>query len=179
MSWSFADGQHLAISIEARKKKTQQYSAVAGFFRQYEPIYVAADESDVIQLRTHIRGEEVYLYCLRTAQAAAQALLLDYLEAMNALSRRPLWYNALVANCTTTIRQRVIHAGGRVPLSWRLFANGSLPVLLYKRGSLDASRPFAALQAMSRINDRARAAGAAANFSARIRGGLPMPRLLR
>jgi hypothetical protein len=98
---------------------------------------------------------------------------------MNALSRRPLWYNALVANCTTTIRQRVIHAGGRVPLSWRLFANGSLPVLLYKRGSLDASRPFAALQAMSRINDRARAAGAAANFSARIRGGLPMPRLLR
>ena len=59
------------------------------------------------------------------------------------------------------------------------FANGALPALLYKRGSLDASRPFAALQAMSRINDRARAAGAAANFSAKIRGGLPMPRLLR
>jgi len=57
----------------------------------------------VIKLRTNIRGEEVYLYRLRTAQAAAQALLRDSLEAMNAISRQPLWYNALVANCTTTI----------------------------------------------------------------------------
>src|SRR5262245_4934015 len=40
LSWSFADGQHLAISIETRKTKGQQYSAIAGFFRQYELIYV-------------------------------------------------------------------------------------------------------------------------------------------
>jgi Domain of unknown function (DUF4105) len=176
MSWSFADGQHLAISIETRKRKNQQYSAVAGFFRQYELIYVAADENDVIKLRTDIRGEDVYLYRLRTAQAGARALLLKYLDAMNAISLQPLWYNALVANCTTTIRQRVVDAGGKAPLSWRLFANGYLPELLYKRGSIDASRPFAELKAMSRINDRARTADAAENFSVRIRGGLPMPR---
>ena len=176
VSWSFADGQHLAISIETRKRKNQEYSAVAGFFRQYELIYVAADENDVIKLRTDIRGEDVYLYRLRTAQGGARALLLKYLDAMNVISLQPLWYNALVANCTTTIRERVIDAGGTVPLSWRLFANGYLPELLYKRGSLDASRPFAELKAMSRINDRARTADAAENFSVRIRGGLPMPR---
>lgn len=177
MSWSFADGQHLAVSIETRKTKNQEYSTLAGFFRQYELIYVAGDERDVIKLRTNIRGEDVYLFRLRTSQQAARILLLDYLEAMNELSRKPRWYNALVTNCTTAIRQRVIHAGGKMPLSWKLFANAYLPELLYERGSLDASRPFEELRAMSRINDRARAAGAAEDFSARIRAGLPMPRL--
>jgi len=178
LSWSFADGRHLAISVETRKRKDQEYSAIAGFFRQYELIYVAADESDVIRLRTDIRGEEVYLYRLvGVTQAAARALLLDYFEAMNAIARRPQWYNALLANCTTIIRQRVIHAGGRLPLSWRLFANAYLPGLLYERGSIDTSRPFAELKAMSRINDRAKAARADEDFSAAIRKGLPMPRM--
>jgi hypothetical protein len=114
---------------------------------------------------------------LRTAQRAAKILLFDYLEAMNALAREPRWYNALLTNCTTAIRQRVIHAGGKMPLSWRLLANAYLPELLYERGSFDSGRPFAELKTMSRINDRARAAGAAEDFSARIRAGLPMPRL--
>ena len=124
---SFADGRHLAISVETRKQKNQRYSTVAGFFRQYELIYVVADERDVIKLRTNIRGEEVCLYRLQVTQAAAKFLLLDYVEAMNVLSRNPRWYNALVMNCTTAMRQRVLHAGGKVPLSWRIFANGYLP----------------------------------------------------
>jgi len=177
MSWSFADGQHLAISVETRKKKNQQYSAMAAFFRQYELIYVVADESDVIKLRTNVRGEQVYLYRLRTSRAAARALLLDFLEAMNAVAGKPIWYNALVANCTTVIRERVIHSGGKVPFSWRLFANAYLPELLYNRGSFDTSLPFAELKAMSHINDRARVADAGEEFSTVIRSGLPMPPL--
>jgi hypothetical protein len=177
VSWSFADGQHLAISVETRKKKGQSYSAIKAFFRQYELIYVAADESDVIKLRTNIRGEEVYLYRLRTPQGAARVLLLDFLEAMNAISQKPRWYNALVANCTTIIRERVIHAGGRAPFSWRLLANAYLPELLYRRGTIDTSLSFAELKAKSRINDRARETGEGEDFSVAIRSGLPMPRL--
>jgi len=176
MSWSFADGGHLAISVETRKKKNQEYSAIKAFLRQYELIYVVADESDVIKLRTNYRREEVYLYRLRTSPAQARALLLDYVDAMNAVSREPMWYNALVANCTTIIRERVIHAGGRVPFSWRILASGYLPELLYRRGTIDTSLPFAELKAISRINDRALAAGTGEDFSARIRDGLPMPR---
>ena len=66
MSWAFTDGQHIAISIETRKEVGESYSAVAGFFRQYELYYVVADERDVIRLRTNYRGEQVYLYPLRT-----------------------------------------------------------------------------------------------------------------
>jgi hypothetical protein len=175
MSWSFTDGQHLAVSIETRKEKGEQYSAVAGFFRQYELIYVAADEEDVVKLRTNFRGEDVYLYRLRPTRERARALLVDYLEAMNELAAEAGWYNALTTNCTTTIRQRVMHAGGDLPLSWKLLANGHLPELLYERGSLDQNLPFEALRATSRINLRARAVAPGEDFAARIRAGLPLP----
>jgi hypothetical protein len=52
----------VAISIETRKEKGEGYSAVLGFFRQYELYYVAADERDVIRVRTNVRGEHVFLY---------------------------------------------------------------------------------------------------------------------
>lgn len=175
LSWSFADGQHLAISVEVRKRKNQEYSALKALFRQYELIYVVADERDVIKLRTSYRREQVYLYRLQTSRGKARALLLEFLEAMNAVAREPIWYNALTANCTSVIRQRVIHAGGRLPFSWRFFANAYLPQLLYRRGMLDTGRPFAELAALSHINDRALAVGAGEDFSAAIRRGLPMP----
>ena len=174
MSWAFDDGQHLAVSIETRKEKGEVYSAFAGFFRQYELIYVAADEADVVKLRTNYRGEEVYVYRLQVPRERARALLLDYLEAMNELARQPAWYNALTTNCTTTIRQRVMHAGGSPPLSWKLLANGYLPELLYERGTLDTRLPFAELEAASHINARARATRDGDDFSAAIRVGLPM-----
>lgn len=175
LSWSFADGRHLAISVEVRKRRDQDYSALKSLFRQYELIYVVADEADVIKLRTNCRrNEETYLHRLRTSKAAAQALLLDFMKAINDIARQPVWYNALSANCTTTIRQRVIHAGGKLAMSWRLIANAYLPPLLYRQGLFDTSRPFADLKAMSHINERARRIGEGEDFSARIREGLPM-----
>jgi hypothetical protein len=177
MSWSFSDGQHLAVSIETRKEKGEEYSAIAGFFRQYELIYVAADEADVVRLRTNFRNEHVYLYRLTVTKERARAFLLDYLGAMNELARKPDWYNALSTNCTTTIRQRVIHAGGQMPLSWKLLANGYLPELLYQRDRLDRSLPFPELKQASNIDERARAAPDDGSFAAAIRAGLPMPSL--
>jgi hypothetical protein len=43
LSWDFGIDGHLAISIETRKDKTQQYSVVKGFFKQFGLSYVAAD----------------------------------------------------------------------------------------------------------------------------------------
>ena len=50
MSWGFEGDQYLAISIETRKEKGEQYSALRGFFRQYELVFVVADERDVVRL---------------------------------------------------------------------------------------------------------------------------------
>ena len=175
-SWDFDDGQHLAISIETRKEKGESYSALRGFFRQYELYYVVADERDLVGLRTNYRGEQVYLYRIRVPAAQARALLIDYLNEVNHLADHPEWYNALTQNCTTTIRGHAQNIGASGNLDWRLLANGHLDQLLYERGQIDTSIPFADLRARSNITEKAKAADDSPDFSLRIRQGLPEPR---
>ena len=172
VSWDFDDGQHLAISIETRKEKGESYSALRGFFRQYELYYVVADERDLVGLRTNHRGEQVYLYRLRATPAQARALLVDYLDEVNSLADHPEWYNALTQNCTTTIRGHTQHIGAAGSLDWRMLANGHLDELLYERGQIDTSLPFAEIKVRSDITDKAKAADDSPDFSAKIRQGL-------
>jgi len=177
MSWDFSDGQHIAISIEVRKNTSQQYSTVAGFFRQYPLYYAVADERDVIGVRTNFRGENVYLYRLTSPVVNARALLLDYLKSVNGLVEDPEWYNALLDNCTTSIQRHVrdVNPQGS-PFNWRLIVNGYLPELLYQRGTIDTSMPFDELRERSNIDARAKASGLGPHFSEMIRDGLPNPR---
>jgi hypothetical protein len=172
-SWEFADGQHLAISIETRKEVGEEYSAVLGFFRQYELYYVVADERDVIGVRTNHRGEDVYLYRMKTPVPVARALLVSYLEEMNRLVNAPRWYNALVNNCTTVIRQHAQHVAARRPFDWRIIVNGYIDELGYERGTIDTSLPFDELRRRSNITERGKAAGTSPDFSQQIREGLP------
>jgi hypothetical protein len=175
LSWVFEDGPPLAISIETRRTRSQQYSAVRGFFREYEICYVAADERDVIGLRTNYRGEQVYLYRLQTPPERARALLLDYVASMNALAKEPAWYNAFTDNCTTSIQTHVKDVGAASPLDWRIFANGYADQMLYERGTVDTRIPFEELRTQCLIVPKAQAAGDGPGFSARIREGVPRP----
>ena len=173
MSWAFQDGQHLAVSIETRKEVGEEYSALLGFFRQYELYYVVADERDVIGVRAGPRQEDVHLYRIRASPAFARAMLLDYLESVNRLARAPQWYNALTHSCTTTIRHHAQAVGAGNPFDWRILANGYIDELGYKRHQINTSIPFAELRRRSDITARARAAGDRKDFSALIRDGLP------
>jgi hypothetical protein len=173
LSWEFEDAPPLAISIETRKEKGEEYSAVRGFFRQFELYYVVADERDVIGIRTNHRGEHTFLYRVRMPVEQARAVLVDYLEVIEKLAHRPRWYNAFSQNCTTTIRVHLQHVGIARALNWRLFANGYLPELMYARGTLDQSLPFPELRRRSEITERAKAAGTSEDFARRIREGLP------
>jgi hypothetical protein len=174
VSWDFDDGQHLAVSIETRKERGESYSALRGFFRQYELYYVVADERDLVGLRTNYRGEQVYLYRIRASAAQARALLVDYLDEVNRLADRPQWYNALTQNCTTAIRGHAQNIGAGRQLDWRLLANGHLDQLLYERAQIDTSLPFAELKARSNITEKAKAADDSPDFSAQIRQGQPV-----
>ena len=55
VSFQFADAPPLCFSIETRKKLGQTYSTIGGLYRQFELIYIVADERDVIRLRTNYR----------------------------------------------------------------------------------------------------------------------------
>ena len=174
LSFGFDDGRFLAISVEARKEGGEEYSALAGFFKQYELIYVLADEGDVIRLRANYRGEEVYLYRIRSPATTARGIFLGYLDHLNRLRDRPEWYHALTQNCTTSILGDAGPYAIRSWRSWKLLANAHLDELADDIGAIDRSLPFRDLRARSRITDRARAAGADPAFSRLIRRGLPI-----
>jgi hypothetical protein len=172
-SWEFADGSHLAVSIETRKEKGEEYSALRGFFRQYELYYAVGDERDLIALRTNHRGETVYLYRVGGSMNKGRDLLLEYVREINAVAERPRWYNALTHNCTTSIWHHARAVGSGPAIDWRLLANGYLPDLAYERGTVNTSMPLAELKRRSDITARARASEGREDFSAAIREGLP------
>ena len=175
LSWQFEDAPPLAVSIETRKEKGESYSAVRGFFRQFELVYVVADERDVVRLRTSFRGEQVFLYRLATSREAARALLEQYLEEANVLARQPAWYNAFTENCTTAIWRNVRALAPESPFDWRLLANGYVDRMLYERGEVDTSLPFGELRARSDVTERAKACPDREDFSRCLREGLPAP----
>jgi len=174
VSFQFADALPLCFSIETRKKIGQSYSTTAGLYRQFGLIYIAADERDVIRLRTNYRqGEDVYLYRTAIPPAKAQERFREYLASLNSLQSKPRWYNAVTTNCTTTIRtQRP--ANERVPWDWRILLNGKADEMMYQHDAIvTGGLPFAELKARSLINSRARAANDSPDFSRLIREGLP------
>jgi hypothetical protein len=174
VSFQFADAPPICFSIETRKEIGETYSAIGGFFRQFELIYVVAEERDVIGVRTNFRrGEDVYLYRTTVSPEKARERFMDYIAALNELHARPRWYNAVTSNCTTSIRtQRA--AADRTPWDWRILLNGKGDELLFERGALaTGGLPFAELKARSLINTAAKTADAAPDFSRLIRTGLP------
>jgi hypothetical protein len=174
MSFCFEPDQYLCISIETRKEVGEEYSAIKGFFRQYELIYIVGDERDLIRLRTNFRKETVYLYRLTAKPALVCKVLLDYLKRINQLNRQPEWYNALTENCTTAIRGHTApYTRGK--MSWKLLLNGYLDTLLYENKAIDTSMPFEKLKSLSQINDKALKADNITDFSITIREGLPNP----
>ena len=176
LSFGFKDQPPIAISIEARKSRDEGYSTLKGFFRQYELVYVVADERDVIRVRTNYRRdppEDVYVYPLRGTPENARRVFLDYLALINSLKDRPRFYNTLTTNCTTNIWMHAKVNPGHVPFSWKILASGHVPEYLYEAGLLDASLPFAELQCRSRVNEAALAADQAEDFSRRSRAGRP------
>jgi hypothetical protein len=173
VSFQFADVPPLCFSIETRKKVGQTYSTIGGLYRQFELIYIVADERDVIRLRTNYRMEDIYLYRTTISPAHARERFLEYIHSLNALRNRPRWYNAITTNCTTSIRTQ--HPPNeRMPWDWRILLNGKGDELLYERHLiLTDGLPFAELKARSLIDARAWAANDSPDFSKRIRLGLP------
>ena len=173
VSFGFNGRDYLCFSIETRKEKGEGYSALKGLFRQFELMYIVADERDVVRLRTNYRqGEKVYLFRLTGSPEKARRFFLDYLRRMNSLRERPEWYSAVTHNCTTSIRMQRA-AADRTPWDWRMLLNGHGDELLYEHGIIVTNLPLAQLKERCHINARARTADLEAGFSRLIRQGVP------
>jgi hypothetical protein len=177
LSFAFSDGEHVAISIESRKEKGEAYSTFKGFFRQYELNYVVGDERDLIRLRSNYRRdppEDVYVYRTAMPKEGAKQLFLEYMREINALKDKPVFYNTLTSNCTTSIWQLSRINPAHLPFSWKILASGHVPEYLHEHGAIGpADQPFADIQRRAHVNARAQAADQSADFSRLIRAELP------
>jgi hypothetical protein len=173
VSFGFEGGDYLCVSIETRPKENQGYSPLAACFKQFELIYVVADERDVVRLRTNFRDEAVYLYHIQTTPQAMRRFFLRYCDRVNDLWARPEWYCTLTRNCTTDIPRRDGRTYGLFPESWKIIINGFVDQFFYQTGSLDQSVPLTELRKLGHINTRGQNAGDDPKFSQRIRESIP------
>jgi hypothetical protein len=173
ISFGFDDGEQVVFSVEVRRQKTQAFSEIGGFFKEFELSIIAAAERDVVRLRTNVRGEDVYLYRLQLPQEAMRSLFLGYVGEANSLVDSPRFYNTITVNCTTLVYQMMKRIVGRLPLDYRLLFSGYLPEYVYRVGGLDRSYSLEELRRRGRLSERARISDRSDSFSADIRRGIP------
>lgn len=153
VSFGFRDGQYLTISVEARQAKGQSYHPLRGLLHEYELIYLAADERDIIGVRTHVRGEGVNLYEVKVGTEKMRRLLMAMLETMNEIYQTPTFYNTLVDNCTTNILQHAEKLSvWDIYLDYRGLLPGYSDSLIYEIGALDTNVSLEELRQRSLIN---------------------------
>jgi len=170
LSFDFGGTDFLCVSVEVRREKGEGWGGLPGMFKQFEIVYVLADERDVVRLRTNYRGEEVYLFRSRLSPDESRLLLVHILEKVHRLNEQPEFYRTIANNCTTSLVNHINAVWpDRVPFTKKLLMNGYLPEQAYERSTLATDLPFAEFKASRRINDRARAADDDPAFSRRIR----------
>ncbi len=174
VSFGFDDGQFVTFSVEIRKERTESFSEIGGFFKQFEMSVIAADERDIVRVRTNIRKEDVYLYRLNIPKPAMRSLFLSYVDTANSLAETPQYYNTVTANCTTIVFAMINQiVSGALPLDYRLILSGYLPSYIIGVNGFTPGFTLEQLQSGGAISARAQAAGDAPDFSRRIREGVP------
>jgi hypothetical protein len=171
VSFGFADGRYLAISVEIRKEIDEQFNPLLGLLRKYELMYVVADERDVIGLRANHRKDDVFLYPVKATPERRRRMLVEMLERANSLADSPEFYNTLYSTCTTNIVRHVnTIAPRRVPFSYKVLLPGYSDELAFDLGLIDTDLPLEQARQRFHINERALRFADDPAFSRRIRG---------
>ncbi len=148
--------EHLAVSVEIRKELGEQYSTWKGSARQYELMYVLADERDVVGVRANHRGENIYLYHTTATPEHARQLLVDVLGRTNELASRPEFYGTLTNNCTTNIARHINRiAPNRIRYDYHLLLPGYSDKLAYDEGLIERHGSFEETKARAYVTPQA------------------------
>jgi len=170
LSFGFGDEGYLAVSAEVRLEEGETYSPVKGAMRQYEIMYVLADERDVIPLRTKYRKDDVHIYRTKATPVQARALLMDVMARVNKLAVQPEFYDTLANNCTTNIVRHINRIRpGRIPANIAVLLPGYADRMAYDLGLLDTDLSFERTKRRARVNRMANRYADDPDFSNKIR----------
>lgn len=170
LSFGFDDQEYLDVSVEIRKEAGERYSTIAGFFNQYEIMYVLSDERDSIGTTANQLLRDVYIYRTIANPAQAKALFLDVAQRVNKLNSQPEFYNTVTNNCTTNLLAHVNDiATQKIPYSHQILFPGLADRLAYDRGLLVAQGSFEQTKLAARVNEKAYVFRDQPDFAVQIR----------
>lgn len=170
VTFGFADGQRVAISVEARRGPGEGYSVLAGVMHRYQVLYVVGTERDLIGRRVWDAEGPVYLYPIRATPAAIRTLFTSMLDRAVALGEHPEFYNTLTNNCTSNLIAHVQPlVRERIPSAWLSVMPGYSDAVAHRLGLIADDADLATERLRYRIPPAARAALDSADFSSQIR----------
>jgi hypothetical protein len=156
VSFEFSDGRYLAISVEIRKEAGESFSPLKGMLRNYELMYVIADERDVLGLRAIHRKDDVFLYPVKTTPEHAQQLFVSMLTYAQQLEQHPEMYHTVTNNCTTNLAGHVNKLfPNRIPWSFSFLLPAHADETLLSLRLIDDVGTIEELRAKYHINKRA------------------------
>lgn len=101
--FEFEGDRLLGLTIEARRERNEDYSALWGVFNKFELSYVWASARDLLTRRAVMLDHDVFMYPVAITPEQKRALLTTLLERTEALEARPRYYNTIFSNCTNEL----------------------------------------------------------------------------
>ena len=177
LSFGFEPGNHrtnyLAFSVEARREKDERtYSPIRGMFKNFEIIYVIADEQDAYSGRSDDRENIIRLYPVRATREQLRSMFLDLIERTNSIREQPEFYHTFTNNCTNNIVYHTNKVIEQPISSWErgVVFPGYADWLAYRLGIIDTELALEEARIKFRIDQRVKEYDGTTDFSEFIRG---------
>ncbi|MDR2757071.1 MAG: DUF4105 domain-containing protein [Planctomycetaceae bacterium] len=170
-SFGFADGRHVGMSIEARYEEGECYDPIGAGLRQFELIYVFADERDMIRIGTDVNKNDVHIYRLKFAPEEVRAMFVDALQRANKLAEKPEFYHPLSNSCVTNLIKHINKGRPKaIPKEYRTLLPGLMDHYVYDLKLIDTNaKTFQEAKENAKVNWLVEKFGDLEYFSAGIR----------
>jgi hypothetical protein len=171
--FDFKNQEPVALSIEARREKTESFNFITGLMRQFDLIYIWGTEQDLTASRVITYRNQVYMYPLMINQESGQKLFLSVVNETAQLVHQPRFYNTITSNCTSNLADHANRVqSGAVPYHYARFLPGYSAQLLYDLKLLDTAQSLDQLKSKYHINQVVEQSYQDASFSRILRQNL-------
>ena len=136
LNFKFTDGKELAVSVEPRTPVGVDREAFTCLCKQQELLFILSDPEDLFDLRSRVRGENIYIYEMTFTPAESRKLLEFIIARCDDVHKKPEFYDLIKANCITAMLPGFKAA--RPELQWdaRILFNGYFDRLLWEQDVL-------------------------------------------
>jgi hypothetical protein len=151
--FEFEGNKTVAVSVEARREKDEDFSALMGLFNNFELWYTWGSAADLFTRRAIYHDEDLYLYKLIIKQETSAKLFLELAKQTENLETEPRFYNTLTANCTNILADVSNEINpGSIPWNWARIFTGFSDDKLYELGLISNEKSFKETFEDSRID---------------------------